>query len=156
MHIYTHNGGSLFTIRGDSCGNYFDFVRPHGLALDPQGNIHAACYSKNIKVYSREGVHIRTYGNLKTASGIAIDGDGYSFVSERDGSCVSIFDGEGNKIHTVGDLNQPLGITLYSNRFKNITMYVANSNADTICTLTYNTLLKTKSGFNLLKIKPQS
>ena len=33
---------------------------------------------------------VRTYGNLNKPSGIAIGGDGYSFVSESDGSCVSI------------------------------------------------------------------
>ena len=133
--IYTHNGGLLLTIRGDVAGKN-RFLYPRGLAFDPQENIHVAAYDSNtIKVFTREGVHIRTYGNPKKPSGIAIDGDGYSFVSESGGSCVSIFDPEGNKIHTVGNLNQPLGITVNSriSDIWNFTLYIANSYADTIC-----------------------
>ena len=144
--IFNHNCDLLFTIRGDVAGiNHF--VCPRGLALDPRGNIHvAACDSNTIKVFSKEGVYIRTYGYPNKPSGIAIGGDGYSFVSESDGSCVSIFDLKGNKIHTVDNLNQPSGIAVF---FKGIgiesdsrsslfgvtfTMYIADSKADTICT----------------------
>ena len=113
VSIYTHNGHLLFTIDGDIAGNN-RFLCPRGLALDPQENIHVAAYDSNtIKVFSREGVYIRTYGNPEKPSGIAIGGDGYSFVSESDSSCASIFDPEGNKIHTVGNLNQPSGIALH-------------------------------------------
>ena len=145
VSIFTHNGGLLFTMHGDVAGNN-QFLCPRGLALDPQGNLHVAAYDSNsIKVFTREGVYIRTYGDPKKPSGIAIGGDGYSFVSESDGSCVSIFNPEGNKIHTEGKLNQPLGIAVYSTGFNadfrssgfmsapKFTMYIANSNADTIC-----------------------
>ena len=137
VSIFTHNGGLLFTMHGDVAGNN-QFLCPRGLALDPQGNLHVAAYDSNsIKVFTREGVYIRTYGDPKKPSGIAIGGDGYSFVSESDGSCVSIFDPEENKVHTVGKLNQPLGIAL---RYSSVsisdgfTIYVTDSNADTICT----------------------
>ena len=137
VSIFTHNGGLLFTMHGDVAGNN-QFLCRRGLALDHQGNLHVAAYDSNsIKVFTREGVYIRTYGDPKKPSGIAIGGDGYSFVSESDSSCVSIFDPEGNKVHTVGKLNQPLGIAL---RYSSVsisdgfTIYVADSNADTICT----------------------
>ena len=146
VSIFNHNGGLVFTIHGDVAG-ISHFVCPRGLALDPQGNIHvAACDSNTIKVFSREGVFVRTYGDPKKPSGIAIGGDGYSFVSESDGSCVSIFDPEGNEIHTVGNLNQPSGIALFFKGIGNesdsrsslfgvtFTMYIADSKADTICT----------------------
>ena len=53
---------------------------------------------------------VRTYGDLNDPIGIAIDGEGYSLVSEYRGNCLSIFHSQGNKIHTVGDLNKPDGI----------------------------------------------
>ena len=105
VSIFTHNGGLLFTIHGDVAGNN-QFLCPRGLALDPRGNLHVAAYDSNsIKVFTMEGVFIKMCGNPKKPSGIAIGGDSYSFVSESDGSYVSIFDPEGNKIHTVGNLN---------------------------------------------------
>ena len=117
VKIFTHNGGLLFTIRGDVAVNNH-FLYPHGLALDPQGNIHvAACDSNTIKVFTMEGVYIRMYGDLKKPSGIAIGSDGYSFASESDGSCVSIFDLKGNKVHTVDNLSKPLGIALHSDAY---------------------------------------
>ena len=125
--IFSHNGRLLFTIHGDVAGNNH-FLYPRGLALDPQGNIHvAACDSNTIKVFTIEGVYIRTYGDLKKPSGIAIGSDGYSFASESDGSCVSIFDLEGNKVHTVDNLSKPLGIALHSDAY-----YFEGFNADSM------------------------
>ena len=37
---------------------------------------------------------------------------GYSLVSEYSGNCLSIYDPEGNKIHTVGNLENPYGTAL--------------------------------------------
>ena len=54
-----------------------------GLALDPLGNIHVAAYGSNtIKVFTKEGVYVRMYGDPNGPSGIAIDDEGYSLVSE--------------------------------------------------------------------------
>ena len=44
-------------------------------------------------------MYVRTYGDAKSAIGIAIDAEGYSFVSENSGLCLSIFDPQGSKIH---------------------------------------------------------
>eukprot|EP00731_Ephydatia_muelleri_P008265 Em0004g603a len=57
--------------------------------------------SNTIKVFTKEGVYVRTYGDPNGPRGLAIDGEGYSLVS---GNCLSIYDPEGNKIHTVGNL----------------------------------------------------
>ena len=43
---------------------------------------------------------------------MAIDEEGYSLVCEYRGNCVSIFDPQGNKIHTVDNLSEPCGIAL--------------------------------------------
>ena len=45
-----------------------------------------------------------SYGDVNGPWGIAIDEEGYSIVSENNGNCLSIFDPQGNKIHTVGNL----------------------------------------------------
>ena len=44
--------------------------------------------------------------------GIVIDDEGYSIVSEDSGSCLSIYDPQGKKIHTVLDLKRPSGTAL--------------------------------------------
>ena len=76
------NGGWLLTIDGKGSGNH-SFQYPWGLALDPQGNIHVAAQGSNtIKVFSEEGVYVRMYGDPNGPRGLAIDGEGYSLVSE--------------------------------------------------------------------------
>ena len=98
IQIFNENGGWLLTIDGKGSGNH-SFQYPCGLALDPQGNIHVAAGGSNpIKVFTKEGVYVRMYGDPNRPSGIAIDGEGYSFVCECWGNCLSIYDPEGNKI----------------------------------------------------------
>ena len=111
IQIFNEDGGWLLTIDGKVTGNS-SFKHPEGLALDPQGNIHAAVSTSN-KVFTMEGVYVRTYGYDPVAPrrwGIAIDDEGNALVSY--GGCISIFDHHGNKIHEVGNLDKPLGIAL--------------------------------------------
>ena len=65
-----------------------------------------------------------SYGDVKDPTGIAIDEEGYSLICEHRGNCLFIFDPEGNKIHTVGNLNAPCGVALDP---KSGSLYVANS-----------------------------
>ena len=58
-----------------------------------------------------------------------IDEEGYSLVNELCGNCLSIFDSQGNKVHTVGNLNAPRGVILYS---KTGSLYVTNSDGNTV------------------------
>ncbi|KAL5497470.1 hypothetical protein EMCRGX_G013944 [Ephydatia muelleri] len=44
--------------------------------------------------------------------GIVIDEEGYSLVNEYSANCLSIFDCQGNKVHTVSNLNIPRGVIL--------------------------------------------
>ena len=110
IQIFNEVGGWLLTIDP----HYIQ--HPWGLALDPQGNIHVAVSGQsNITVFTKEGVYVRTYSDPKGPMGIAIDGEGYSFVSERNGQCISIYDPEGNKIPAVGNLHldSPRGTALH-------------------------------------------
>ena len=128
--ILDQNGISLLIINGDVSGAQ-GFKNPYGLALDPQGNIHVAAWGSNtIKVFTPEGTYVRSYGDVKGPSGIAMnDEEGYSFVCESSGNCLSIFDPEGNKIHTVGNLTYPCGVALDS---ISGSLYVANYGAKTV------------------------
>ena len=112
IQIFNENGGWFLTIDGNVSGNH-SFESSRGLALDPQGNIHVADYdSCTIKVFTREGVYVRMYGDPNGPSGLAIDDEGYSLVSERLGNCLSIYDPEENKIHAIWYLTEPDGTAL--------------------------------------------
>ncbi|KAL5496495.1 hypothetical protein EMCRGX_G012792 [Ephydatia muelleri] len=79
-------------------------------------------------VFTREGVYVRMYGDPTHPGGIAIDDEGYSLVSEQGGNCLSIYDPEGNKIHTVRNLEDPYGTALDP---KDGSMFIADSGAIT-------------------------
>ena len=112
IQIFNGYGDWLLTINGHGSENY-SFLDPRGLALDLLGNIHVVAHdSDTINVFTRKGVYITTYGDPKGPTGIAINGKGYSIVSEWYGNCLSIFDPLGNKIHTVRNLHHPRGTAL--------------------------------------------
>ena len=58
-----------------------------------------------------------------------IDQEAFSLVNEKDGNCLSIFDPQGNKVHTFGNLNCPRGIMLDP---KSGSLYVTNSGANAV------------------------
>ena len=118
IQIFTEEGDWLLTIDGKGTGNS-SFMFPSGLALDPQGNIHVVADAYN-KVFTKEGVYVRTYGN-SDAQGIAIDDEGNAIVSYR--RCLCIFDHHGSKIHEVGNLEDPYGIALDP---RGVSVYVAD------------------------------
>ena len=130
IQIFNENGGWLLTIDGNGSGNH-SFQYPSGLALDPQENIHVAAQRSNtIKVFTKEGVYVRMYGDPICPRGLAIDGEGYSLVSEISGDCLSIYDREGNKIHTVrGNLKYPHGTALDP---RDGSVFIANRGANTV------------------------
>ena len=69
------------------------------------------------------------YGDPTRPGGIAIDDEGYSLVSEQGGNCLSIYDPEGNTIHTVRNLKSPYGTALDP---KDGSMFIADSGAITV------------------------
>eukprot|EP00731_Ephydatia_muelleri_P008562 Em0004g900a len=129
IQIFNEYGGWLLTIDGNGSASH-SFQSSWGLALDPQGNIHVAVGSSNtIKVFSKEGVYVRMYGDPNDPRGLAIDGEGYSLVSEYGGHCLSIYDPEGNKIHIVGNLEDPYGTALDP---RDGSVFIANWGTDTV------------------------
>ena len=109
VQIFNQDGAWILTIDGTGAGKQsFGFIQD--IALDPLGNIHIATYEDTIKVFTKKGVYVRSYGGKDIHSGIAIDEQGYSFVTNA--SRLTIFDPNGNEIHTVRDLVFPNGIAL--------------------------------------------
>ena len=132
IHIFSHNGEIIKVIDGNVTGDN-SILHPVGLTLDPYGNIHVAAYGSNvIKVFTKDGIYVRIYGrDLKGPRGIAIDDEGYCIVSESEGNCLSIFDPQGNKIHTVAmpELCRPCGLALDP---KDGSVYVASNTVDIV------------------------
>ena len=126
LQILNEDGGWLSTI--DLLPILIDSVACD-LALDPQGNIHVVAHESNtIRVFTMEGVYIKMYGSANEPSGIVIDDEGYSIVSEDDGNggCLSIYDPRGNKIHTVENQKSPMKMALDP---RDGSVYVAQSDA---------------------------
>ena len=104
VQVFSHDGNWLLIVYGaGSLDNYFQ--SPRGLALDPQGNVAAG-------------------GDVKYPSGVAVDAKGYSFFSEYDGDCFSIFDPKGQKI-----LNKPRRLALDPLRSS---LYVSNGGTNSV------------------------
>ena len=86
-----------------------------GIAVDPSGNIHGTAYNGYVAVYSQSAEYLREYGRgqLTDPWGIAIDEEGYSFVSEyKDGGQLKIFSPDGELIHSVGNLHYSAGVCI--------------------------------------------
>ena len=124
--ILDQAGTWLLTINCNVTGSHA-FLKPQGLALDPQGNIHyAADGSDSIKVITPGGTYVRSYGDVKLPNGIVIDEEGYSLVSELAGHCLSIFDPRGKKIHKIGGFRMPFAVMLDC---KSSSLYVTDDRA---------------------------
>ena len=68
------------------------------------------------------------------ASGIAIHEEGYSLVTDCSRYCLSIFDPQGKKIHTIGRFILTFAVTLDS---KSNSLYVGNDG----CILKYSEIV---------------
>ena len=65
-----------------------------------------------------------------TSLRVGVGEESYSYVSEWDRGCFSIFDPKGQKIHTVGNLNKPFRLALDPLRGS---PYVSNYGARIVC-----------------------
>ena len=127
IQIFNEEGGWILTIDGKDTGNS-SLMYPVGLALDPQENIHVAAVDF-IKVFSKEGVYVRRYGDPGAARPwyIAIDDEGNALVIG--GGCLSIVDHHGNKIQQVESYKDPWSIALDP---RDGSVYVADLGASSV------------------------
>ena len=93
----------IFTSQGVFIKSIGCSTDPCDVAVDPEGNIHAALYSNHhIAIYSEDGNLIDTYdlgGRLQYPQGIYIDGEGNRFLGTHNGP-VHIADPTGTLIAT--------------------------------------------------------
>ena len=135
VQVFRADGTFVYSIPGSvPGGGAFSF--PWGVALDYQGYVHVVAWSADsVKVFGSggtggtpEGTFVRKYGNLTHPTGIAVDQAGICFVTDYGTNSLSIFDPQGNLLHTIRGLNRPYGVTVDRNGF----VYVANSGANQI------------------------
>ena len=119
VSVFSEDGSFLYHIGASS--NML--CCPRDLAFDPSGNLHVAdARLKRVKVFSRIGDYITEYGRgqLNKALYIAINEEGYSFVSE--GSTLSIFDPQHKHIFRIENIDSR-GVALD----KDGHVYIANN-----------------------------
>ena len=107
VSVFSDDGTFLYHIGASS--NELDL--PWGLAFDPSGNLHVADKRlKCVKVFSPRGYYITEYGRgqLNKARYIAINEEGYSFVSD---DTLSIFDPQHKRIFRTEDIGS-MGVAL--------------------------------------------
>ena len=101
-------------IRG-SVANGSSLENPWGIAFDPLGNLHIACYSSHcIKIYTTDGEYLSHYGKrvVTCPAGIVVDEEGYSFVTEYGGIAyrLLVFDPEHKLVHSIQNFSSPAGL----------------------------------------------
>ena len=91
---------------------------PTDVAVDNVGNIHVTYLSEDlVQVFSPDGItKIHTYsnpnGNLKNPRGIAIDDEGYCFITTYRPNYLHVLDPTGNQVNLIGGFSQPWGVAL--------------------------------------------
>ena len=105
--VYTLDGTFIKAINCD------DSVS--GVAVDNDGNIHVPLVSKHIvQVFSSDGTKLYSYsnrqGNFNNPLGIAIDDNGYRYITTR--QYLHILDHTGNQINVIGGFSNPYEVAL--------------------------------------------
>ena len=91
VQIFTADGAFVSSI---SCGADSG---PYNVAVDNSDNIHVTLYSSDcVTVYSSDGIQVTTYGedDIESPTGIAIDAEGYRYVSSRSNGHIFSPEGE--------------------------------------------------------------
>ena len=132
--VYNTDGTYTYNITGNALDGS-RLTNPWGVAFDPSGNLHVVNYSSPcIKVFTPDGKYryITQYGSgqVAYAAGIAIDEEGYSFVTEYytsnssyNNSRVFVFDPQHKLLTSYQGFQYPAGICFNKEGF----LYVADS-----------------------------
>ena len=85
------------------------------VAVDNDGNIHVPLQTKHIvQVFSSDGTKLYSYsnrqGNFNSPRGIAIDDNGYQYITTR--QYLHILDHTGNQVNVIGGFSNPYEVAL--------------------------------------------
>ena len=122
--VYNTDGTFAYNITGNASDGS-RLTNPWSVAFDPSGNLHVANNtSPCVKVFTPDGKYITQYGSgqVATAAGIAIDEEGYSFVTDHSSS-VFVFDPQHQLLTSYQGFCYPAGICFDNEGF----LYVAAS-----------------------------
>ena len=122
--VFSADGTFAYNITGNASDGS-NLTNPWGVAFDPSGNLHVVNHtSPCINVFTPDGKYVTQYGSgqMASAAGIAIDEEGYSFVTEYD-SQVFVFDPQHQLLTSYQDFGYPVGISFDKEGF----LYLADS-----------------------------
>ena len=108
VQVFTADGIFVSSISCNGGGLY-------DVAVDNTGNIHATlCSSNCVAVFSSDGKQLTTYGsgNIQSPAGIAIDEEGYRYVSSYSNNQIYVFSPEGTCVSNYSCPSGPRGMTL--------------------------------------------
>ncbi len=121
VQVFNEDGSHACSITGSSAEGS-NLTNPWGVAIDAEGQIHVVNYgSKLIRIFAADGKYVTTYGsgNFSYApAGIAIDEEGYSFVTER-------YSGGNGRLHVFNPQHQRIHSTNCTNSYFNYPTGVA-------------------------------
>ena len=89
------------------------FKRPFDIGFDISGDVHVIGYSSNsVPVFTPSGQFVRRYDktHLNRPCGIAIDSANFSLIMNS--NSLSIYDPSGRFINSVGEFNNPYGVSV--------------------------------------------
>ena len=132
VSVFSADGIFAYNITGNASDSS-DLTNPWGVAFDPSGNLHIVNYSSPcVKVFTPDGKYVTQYGNgqMSGAAGIAIDEEGYSFVTDYynsnpsyNYSQVFVFDPQHQLLTSYQNFRNPVGICFDKEGF----LYLADS-----------------------------
>ena len=115
IEVFSPEGNFSHSIAGNNVVPGKAFSTPWDIAVDPWGNLHIAAWGTNaIKVFTVDGMFVRSYGEkvLMNPRGITIDGGGYVFVSDGGSNSVAVFEPTGKCTHVIPNLDAPTGVAV--------------------------------------------
>ena len=125
---YSNNRVSVFSSDGTFAYHITgNLSNPWGVSFGPSGNLHVANYSSHsISVFTPDGTYVTQYGSgvIKCPAGIAVNDEGYSFISEWSGSNrLFILNPSHQLIKTIQNFSNPAGVALDKEGFVYISDY---------------------------------
>ena len=122
--VYNADHTFAYSIMGHASDGS-QLTNPWGIAFDPSGNLHVVNHtSPCVKVFTPDGKYVTQYGSgqMASAAGIAIDEEGYSFVTEHN-SQVFVFDPQHKLLTSYQGFRYPVGMCFDKEGF----LYLADS-----------------------------
>ena len=113
--VFTQDGQLVRTF-GSPGNGAGQFRNPYGIAVSPDGQVYVSDYGR-VQVFTADGTYIRAFGlgQLNGPRGLTFTTQGNVVVASCGNSCVSIFNPEGQLVHTLNVGSNPCSICFDQN-----------------------------------------